>query len=72
MSVEGGFLNAVLDEDLQGLLRSIGQLEPIERGEVICVKCGAPITLENLQLIIPMSEGKYHIVCNTSSCIEQL
>jgi len=64
------FLDAVLDDDLRGLLKSIGQLEHVEEGEVVCCKCGTPITLRNLQLIIPLGDSRFDFVCSDPPCVE--
>ncbi len=65
------FFEAVSDEDLRGLLRSIGQLEQVETGQVVCCTCGNPMSLRNIQLIIPLGDSKFDFVCNTTSCVEQ-
>jgi len=61
---------AVFKEDLNKLLTSINEIEPIENGERICQACFKIITLENIQLIIPRSGGVFHYVCNSPVCIE--
>lgn len=64
-------LQAVLDEDLVSLLKSIGQLERIEAATVFCSQCGVLITLHNLQLIIPSSKDQFEFVCDDFKCVEK-
>jgi hypothetical protein len=64
-------LQAVLDEDLVNLLKSVGQLEKIETATVFCSQCGVLITLDNLQLIIPSSKNEFEFVCNDFKCVEK-
>ena len=65
-------LQAVLDEDLEKLLRSIGQLERITNGDLLCRSCAKVITLENLQVIVPLPSGQFEFVCNLPACVECL
>ena len=66
-------LHAVLDEDLAQLLSSIGKLENITNGNVLCRVCGVVITLENLQVIVPLAaREEFEFVCNASVCVESL
>lgn len=65
-------LQAVLDEDIEGLLRSIGKLDNILAGEIVCRFCGDLVTLQNLQAILPLSGGDFWFICNKPSCIERL
>ncbi len=64
-------LLAVNDDDLIGLLRSIGCLEKIEAGEIFCSECNIPITMKNLQFILPTANAQFTFVCNTPSCVEK-
>ena len=62
-------LHAVLDEDIEKLLDKLGQLEPIQNGEVTCHECGAPIMVKNLQIILPLPNGGFHFVCSNTDCV---
>ena len=64
-------LQAVLDEDVIKLLESLDQLKLIESQGIFCSQCGNPITINNLQLIIPLKKDKFEYVCNDSDCVEQ-
>ncbi len=63
--------HAVLDEDLRHLLTSIGLLESVESGEQVCGHCGEPISLRNLQIILPLEEGAFSLICNSTLCVEE-
>jgi len=64
-------LRAVLDEELETLLRSIGQLELLRDGQAVCGVCGKPVDLTNLQMILPLKEEKFQFVCSEPSCVER-
>lgn len=62
-------LYTVFDEDLIKLLKSINQWDVLQKGELFCVNCKSPITLKNLQIIIPNSKEDFNFICNDSGCI---
>lgn len=62
---------AVFKEDLQKLLQSINELEPIEKGERICKVCSKVITTGNIQLIIPRQSKSFDFICDCPVCVEE-
>ncbi len=62
--------HAVLDEDLRDLLCSIGELEPIVRGERFCGICHTLVTVQNVQMIIPLKGGRFEFICDKPECVE--
>ncbi|MFA5364053.1 MAG: hypothetical protein WC325_02600 [Candidatus Bathyarchaeia archaeon] len=52
---------AVHEQKLKGFLEGLGLLESLQKGEIKCVVCEHPITLDNIGLIIP--SGDTIIVC---------
>ena len=62
-------LFTVFDEDLIGLLKSINRYDALQNGELFCAICKAPITLKNLQIIIPGNNEEFDFICNVASCI---
>ena len=64
-------LQAVLDEDVRKLLESLDQLDLIESQKIFCSQCVNQITINNLQLIIPLKTDQFEYVCNNSVCVEQ-
>ena len=62
---------AVYKEDLQKLLQSLKELEPINNGERICEVCSKTISVENIQLIIPQQNQKFDFVCDSVLCVEE-
>lgn len=66
-----GSLKAVYEDDLMKYLESVGLLSEIEAGRVLCKYCGNPITLENLEVIVP-NQGEIEVVCNNKNCLNQL
>lgn len=72
MKIKNRTLQAVLDEDLEQLLCSIGKLESIRNGDLLCQFCSKVVTLENLQVIVPLSAGEFKFVCDAPACVECL
>ena len=64
-------LNAVHDDDLIALLKSLNLLEKIKKGEVKCKFTKEIITLDNLHSIFP-EEGSIKVVCDTPEAIKSL
>jgi hypothetical protein len=62
---------AVFKEDLQKLLKSINEMEPIEKGERLCKVCSKVISLENIQLIIPRQSNAFDFICDSPVCVEE-
>lgn len=62
---------AVYKEDLQKLLLSINEIEPIEKGERLCKICSKVISLKNIQLIIPRQENTFDFICDSPVCVEE-
>lgn len=60
---------AVFKEELQNLLKSIGEAESIENGQRNCSICSRVISSENIQLIIPRAEDLFEYVCNDPECV---
>ncbi|MDC0571059.1 hypothetical protein OAO52_04060 [Flavobacteriaceae bacterium] len=64
-------LNAVHDNDLITLLKSLNLLEKIKKGKVKCKFTKEVITLDNLHSIFP-EEGTIKVVCDTPDAIKFL
>jgi len=62
---------AVFKENLKQLLKSINELEPIEKGERICKVCSKIITPENIQIIIPRQNNTFDYICDSPVCVEE-
>lgn len=62
---------AVFKEDLQNLLQSINEINPIEQGQRICKVCSKVISLENIQLIIPRKANTFDYICDSPVCVEE-
>ena len=62
---------AIFKEDLQKLLQSINEIEPIEKGERLCKMCSKVISSDNIQLIIPRHENTFDYICNSPVCVEE-
>ena len=71
MPMEKNKISAVFKEDLQKLLMSINEIDPLEKGERICKVCSKVILLENIQLIIPRQANTFDYICDSPICVEE-
>lgn len=62
---------AVFKEDLEKLLISLNELEPINNGDRNCKVCLKIISIDNIQLIIPRADKKIDYICNNPICLEK-
>jgi hypothetical protein len=62
---------AVFKEDVQNLLQSLNELDPISQGNRICKVCSKIITPDNIQIIIPRQNSTYEYICDSPVCIEE-
>lgn len=62
---------AIYKEDLQKILQSLNELEPINNGERLCLICAKTISIENIQLVIPRQNNKYDFICDNPTCVEK-
>jgi len=63
-------VRAMLDEDIEVILRKLEQLDAVQQGEVYCSQCGIPLALKNIQIIVPLGESRFQYVCNRTECVE--
>ncbi|MDD4000764.1 MAG: hypothetical protein PHX62_07740 [Bacilli bacterium] len=64
-------LKLVYDDDLVKYLKSIGYYDSIIEGKNLCRFCGAQITIENLEIIVP-NENVVEFICSNKNCLNQL
>ena len=64
-------IKAIYNEDLEEFLQSVGELDPINKGERFCKTCGSPVSLNNIQMVIPRKGYPYEYVCDSVICVEQ-
>jgi hypothetical protein len=60
-------LTAVYDDDLEGLLASLGELTAVKGGQRRCKFSEDTISIDNLHAIFPES-GTVKYVCNKPAC----
>lgn len=70
MNKEENKIPAVYKEELESLLISVSELEPILDGQRNCSVCSRLISLDNIQFIIPRVNKVFEYVCNAISCGE--
>ena len=61
-------LKAVWDDDLNGLLASLGILEDLISGKINCVVCYCRVNTDNLGTIIPGIDS-IQLTCDDTNCV---
>ena len=61
----------VHDDDLEGLLRSVGLLGRLLSGRLRCAFCSSVISMENLHSIFPHG-GVIKVSCSDAQCVKEL
>lgn len=69
--MDKGEIQAVHDDDLEILLKSLGVFEDIINGKKKCDFCDAVITLDNIQCVFPR-EGEICFCCTEEGCYRLL
>jgi len=67
-------VNAIVDTELENLLRQTSQYENLVAGKILCRSCGTVITPENIGIIIPTKiESKIvlEFYCEKINCMEE-
>ena len=64
-------VQAVLDDDLEDVLKNLGLLVPLQNSELFCCVCGDTVVQDTLQGIIP--QGKtLGVLCSKPECFKKL
>jgi len=64
-------IRAVHEDDLMEMLKSMGILEKVEKGEFVCVCCGETININNIEVFF-LKHGEKKFVCSKSICISNI
>lgn len=67
-------INAVLDQDLEALLKQTNKYEDLVNRRVLCENCGKVIAIENIGIVVPdikneVIELKFY--CDNIDCIQK-
>jgi hypothetical protein len=62
-------IRTILDEDIEKVLDSLGQLDAVQNGEMHCRECGIPVSVKSIQIIMPLEGGSFEYVCNNTECV---
>ena len=62
-------VNAVLGEEFDRLLGTLGVLEEFQKGKYKCVCCGEVLHRESVLILFPVSESDIGFVCKKSGCV---
>ena len=63
-------VNTILVSDFIDFLKQNNLYELLISGELLCSKCGNPITTENIACIYKTQE--YQFVCDRSDCLREV
>lgn len=62
-------INAILGEEFDRLLETLGVLEEFKAGEYRCICCGEQLRRENVLIVFPSSESNIGFVCEKPECV---
>lgn len=66
-------INAILDKDIEALLRESQQYESLINGEIKCLCCQTTITVGNIGIILPFKKDNQILLgfyCERIDCTE--
>jgi hypothetical protein len=63
-------IKAVHEKNLEEMLESIGLLDSVKKGLILCHFCGKKISLENINCLYP-KKGDIVFCCGDISCYEK-
>ncbi len=67
-------LNAILDTEIETLLRQTSQYEALISSNISCKSCNTTITIENIGIIIPKNANDNLVLefyCEKINCMEE-
>lgn len=68
-------VNAILDTEIENLLKQTNQYEAIIEGKITCKNCGTTITPQNIGIILPIKNNNNEIViefyCERFDCTQK-
>lgn len=64
-------VNAILGEEFEKLLETLGVVEDFEAGKYRCQVCKDTVTVNNVFLVFPLSENEVGFICNKPKCITE-
>lgn len=64
-------IKAIHSDDMEKYLESLGVLEDIKAGKIVCSICSKQITIDNITCIYP-EDKQIKFCCNKSGCYESL
>ena len=62
-------INAILGEEFDKLLETLGVMEDFKAGKYRCNVCKDKVTANNVLLVFPLSENEVGFICNKPKCI---
>ena len=64
-------VKAIFEDDLIPVLSGLNLYEKIENGEMACLFCEKVITVENIGVLIKVSNN-YEIICSDPKCLSKI
>lgn len=64
-------VNAILDTQIEELLKKTSQYEDLIEGKLICSSCGSVMNYQNIGIMLPIENGtKIKFYCDRIDCAE--
>ena len=64
-------IQAVLDDDLEDVLKNLGLLTALQNNELRCCVCGDTVSQDTLQGIVPKGKTQ-EVLCSKPECLKKL
>ncbi|MCM0728042.1 MULTISPECIES: hypothetical protein [Bacteroidales] len=67
-------INAILDQDLEALLKQTDKYEDLVNGRILCENCKKVIAIENIGIVLPDIQNdtmKLRFYCDDIDCIQK-
>lgn len=64
-------VNAILDTQVEEVLKRTNQYEKFINGEILCKSCGTIINSQNIGIIQPINKKEINFYCERIDCAEE-
>jgi hypothetical protein len=65
-------VNAILDTQIEEVLKKTSQYEDLIEGKLTCSSCGSIMNNQNIGIMLPVESGtKIKFYCDRMDCVEQ-
>lgn len=57
--------------DIEQVLKDLGLLDQIKAGSIVCIKCGLPLRIDNIQCLF-MDNNTIKLCCSNIDCYKSI